>query len=181
MVIVTGEVGAGGVDPDPGTGAGVGLGVGGGPPDPVGLGCGLGPVVGGGDGGGGRVGGGVVGGGVVGGGVVGGGVVGGGVGVAAGAAPRAAGAADFAALGQAGTVVSETAADAIRMIAPSPVRRMLMPPDCPPSSAGREQFAEAGLPAREGVRGVSPPGRDDRAARQGIAGRSVVIPSMRAK
>jgi hypothetical protein len=52
----------------------------------------------------------------------GGGADGGKVGVGAGAADTV----DFAALGQASTTVSETAADAIIMIAPSPMRRTFM-------------------------------------------------------
>jgi hypothetical protein len=134
MVIVTGEVGPGGADPDPGAGGGVRVGTGGGVPVPVGLGCGLGPVVGVGDGVGDRVGGGV------GGGVDGGGVVGGVVAVTAGAGLGAADTADFAAPGQASTMVSETAADANTMIAPTPMRRTFISPDCPLGSAGGEPF-----------------------------------------
>jgi len=144
MVIVTGEVDAGGAGPDPGPGGGVRVGTGGGVLVPVGLGCGLGPVVGG---GGGVDGGGVgdsVGGGV-GGGVGDGGVVGGEVGVAAGAGSGMADTADFAAPGQASTMLSETAADAITMSAPTPMRRTFMSPDCPLGSPGQGAVSEAGL------------------------------------
>ena len=74
------------------------------------------------------------------GGVDGGGVDGGGVGVGAAAGPGAADTADLAALGQASTRVSETAAGAIVMIAPSPMRRTFMSPDCPLGSARRSRF-----------------------------------------
>lgn len=76
----------------------------------------------------------------------GGGVDGGGVGVAAGAGSGTADTADFAALGQASTMLSETAADAITMIAPTPMRRTFMYPDCPLGSAGREPFPSQACP-----------------------------------
>lgn len=91
---------------------------------------------------GGGVGGGADGGGVDGGGVDGGGVDGGKVGVAAGAGPGAADTADFAALGQASTMVSETAADAMITIAPSLRRRTFISPDCSLGSARRKPFSE---------------------------------------
>ena len=119
MVIVTGEAGAGGVDgagAGPVRGGGFGAAVGEGPADPpgLGLGVGVGPVVEG----GGEVGAGV------GGGVDGAGVgVGGAVGVAAW---LWVGNSDTARLGRASTVLSETAADAARMTALSPMRRTFM-------------------------------------------------------
>jgi hypothetical protein len=81
--------------------------------------------------------------------VDGGGVDGGGVGVDAGAGSGAADTADLAALGQASAMVSETAADAITMIGPTPMRRTLMCPYCPLGSAGGEPFPiQACLPTR---------------------------------
>src|SRR5262249_424711 len=97
-----------------------------------------------GDGGGDRVGGGV-----------GGGVDGGGVGVGADAGPEAADTADLAGLGQASTMVSETAADTIIMIAPSLMRRTFMSQIVLAVQRAGSRF-RAGLPAREAVRGVSP-------------------------
>jgi hypothetical protein len=78
--------------------------------------------------------------------VDGGGVVGGGVGVAVAAGLGAADTADFAAPGQASTMVSEMAADAITMTAPTPMRRTFMSPDCPLGSAGREPFPGQACP-----------------------------------
>jgi hypothetical protein len=162
---VTGVVGPGGAGPGPGAAGGVRVGTGGGVAVPVGLGRGLGPVVGGGAGVGGGVGGGVDGGGVVGGGVVGGGVVGGGVGVAAGAGLGAADTADFAAPGQASTMVNETAADANIMIAPTPMRRTFISPDCPPGSAGREPFPRQACPLAAPSDSTAGPSRSSRTAK----------------